>query len=675
MTNNKNKRETQLLHYFSGFLFALIVTGFITWSISITPPLIEQSFALIHAFSGLGFTLIFFFYSYLHFKRTIGFRRTLSIMFGLVVFLIIIVLILSGGLLAYTGVNKRSMAFNDLHLYAAFSVVLFLFIHILYHYISFPKRRLVVTPTRFVTASFTINKALLLAALSIITVTVVLLLINPSVGNDKSLTSLHNNYAYDYGKEPFAPSLSQTSTGTFIQQKDILDSKRCISCHEGIGEQWLASAHRHAANDPTYIRNVNLLESTRSISATRYCEGCHAPSALLSGSLTPGGQHAGVKGTAMNDEGVSCMSCHGIHELTSSQGVASYSFRARTAYLFEESKSWVFQKMHNQVIKSKPDLHKKELLSPVQKTSEYCGSCHTQFMDKSMNNWGWVKMQDDFLAWSSSKYNISKDPRFSHPEQKNCQACHMPMIEANDISADAQGRVKSHYFVGANVMLAKHFGHNKLFNKTKRFLQQDKMNITIEPPEDHLAKQNSLFVSAELRSSQKYPVALYRNIPKKIRLLITNQGVGHNFPGGSIDLNEAWIEFNVFDGRQKLISVKGELQADGSIDPLATVYKEVAIDRYGNEVWRHDLFNMIGRSYVNVIPAGSTDIVEYDLLIPDWATSPVTISATLKFRKLNQRYFNWVIEKQSISENPIIDIARDSIVVPLRKTPSTTDSP
>ena len=140
-------------------------------------------------------------------------------------------------------------------------------------------------------------------------------------------------------------------------------------------------------------------------------------------------------------------------------------------------------------------------------------------------------------------------------------------------------------------------------------------------------------------------------------------------------MNEAWIEFNVFDGRQKLISVKGELQADGSIDPLATVYKEVAIDRYGNEVWRHDLFNMIGRSYVNVIPAGSTDIVEYDLLIPDWATSPVTISATLKFRKLNQRYFNWVIEKQSISENPIIDIARDSIVVPLRKTPSTTDSP
>jgi hypothetical protein len=675
MTNNKNQKETQLLHYFSGFLFILMVTGFITWFTRVIPPLVEQSFALIHIAAGLGLALAFFYYCYLHFKRTISFRRSLSIMFGLVVFLNIVVQILSGALLAYTGVHKRSITLYDLHLYSAFSVVLFLFIHILYHYISFPKRRLIVTPSRFVTVSFTLNKSLVWGGLSIIVATMVLLSINPSKIEDTSLASLHNNYAYDYGSEPFTPSLTKTATGTFIQKKDILDSKHCISCHKGIGEQWLASAHRHAANDPAYIRNVNLLENTRSISATRYCEGCHAPAALLSGSLTPGGQHGGVKGTAMNDEGVSCMSCHGIHELTSSQGVASYSFRSRTPYLFEEGESWILKTMHKQVLKSKPKQHKKELLSPVQKTSEYCGSCHTQFMDKSMNNWGWVKMQDDLLAWSSSKFNTAKDPRFSHPEHKNCQACHMPLIAADDISADTEGRVKSHYFVGANVMLAKHFGHSDLFKKTKRFLQQDKMSITIEPPEDYSAKQNSLFVSAELRSSQKYPVALYRNTSKKIRLLVTNQGVGHNFPGGSIDLNEAWIEFKVFDGRQKLISANGELQPGGSIDPLATVYKEVAIDRYGNEVWRHDLFNMIGRSYINVIPAGSTDIVEYELTIPDWATSPISISATLRFRKLNQRYYNWVIEKQAISENPIIDIARDSIVVPLLKSPSTTDSP
>jgi len=672
---NKNKKEIKLLHYFSAFFLVLMITGFVTWFTPVIPPLVEQAFSLIHIVAGSGLAPVFFYYSYVHFKRTLGFRRFLSVIFGVVVFATVVLLITTGAVLSYTGVHKQSITFFDFHIYAAFTSVFFLIVHVFYHFISFPKRRLFNTPTRFLTVSSRINRPLGFGVVGIIIGTFILLVINPSPIEDNSLSSLHDNYAYDYGENPFSPSLIETATGTFINSNDILDSKHCITCHKGIGEQWLASTHRHAADDPTYIRNVNLLEKSKGISATRYCEGCHAPSALLTGNLTPGGQHGGVKGTAMNDEGLSCMSCHGIHELTGSQGVASYSFRARTPYLFEEGDSWLYQKMHRQVLKLKPSLHKKELLPPVQKTSEYCGTCHTQFMDKSMNNWGWVKMQDDLLAWASSKFNAPKDPRFSHPERKNCQDCHMPLIEADDISANKQGKVKSHYFVGSNVALAKHFGNDELYKQTKRFLQQDKMSITIEPPEDNIAKQNTLFVSANIRSQQKYPIALYRNNTKKIRLLVTNQGVGHDFPGGTIDLNEAWIEFKVFDGRQKLILANGELQDDGSVDANAVVYKEVAIDRFGKAVWRHDLFNMVGRSYINVIPAGSTDIIEYELNVPDWATSPITISATLKFRKFNQRYFNWVIKNQAINENPVIDIARDSIVVPLRKSPSTTSVP
>jgi hypothetical protein len=672
---NKNKKEIQSLHWLTAFLLALIMTGFVAWLNSDIPPLVEQAFSLIHVVAGFGLASIFIYYSYIHFKRTIGLRRPLSIVFGVFVFLTFILLIISGAILIYTGIHKRSLFLYDIHVYTAFTSVFFLVFHIIYHFISFPKRRLIITPTRFLTVSSSINKALLYGALGVFVGTFILLLLNPPASDSGRLTSLHANYAYDYGPNPFSPSLIKSSTGAFINSNEILNSEHCITCHKGIGEQWLASAHRHAADDPTYVRNINLLEELKGISATRYCEGCHAPSALLTGSLTPGGQHGGVKGTAMNNEGLSCMSCHGIHKLTGSQGVASYSFQPRTPYLFEEGSNWLYQKLHNQVLKLKPDLHKKELLSPVQKTSEYCGSCHTQFMDKSMNNWGWVKMQDDLLAWTTSKFNSPKDSRFSHPERKNCQECHMPLVAADDISANKQGKVKSHYFVGSNVMLAKHFGNDELLKKTKRFLQQDKISIIIEPPEDHEAKQNTLFVSNNLRSQQKYPVALYRNNPRKIKLLISNQGIGHDFPGGTIDLNEAWIDFKVFDGRQKLIMASGELQNDGSIDSNAVVYKEVPIDRFGNAVWRHDLFNMIGRSYINVIPAGSTDIVEYELNVPDWATSPITISATVKFRKLNQRYFDWVNEANDIKENPVIDIARDSILVPLLKSPSTISVP
>ena len=152
---------------------------------------------------------------------------------------------------------------------------------------------------------------------------------------------------------------------------------------------------------------------------------------------------------------------------------------------------------------------------------------------------------------------------------------------------------------------------------------------------------------------------------------MTNQGVGHSFPGGTIDLNEAWIDFKVYDGQQRLVTYSGQLQTDGSLGADKVVYKEIAIDRHGKEVWRHDLFNMVGRSYVNVIPAGSTDVVEFDLIVPDWATSPLTISATLKFRKLNQKYLDWVNLKQSVDTNPIIDIARDSVSVKVLKAPAS----
>jgi len=668
---NKNKKETQLLHYFSAFFLVLMLTGFVSRFAEII-PFFEQAFSLVHFIVGYGLICVACYYTYIHFKRTLGFRRSLSLVFGVIFFVAIMLLGFSGIILGYTGVNEQSRTFFDLHVYVAYAAVFFLIVHIFYHFVSFPKRRLIITPTRFVTVSSSIKKSLIGGVVITASIVTLLVLVNPASDIENPLASLHKNYAYDYGSNPFAPSLIESSTGSFINSEDILNSKNCITCHKGIGEQWLASAHRHAADDPTYIRNVNLLEKSKGISATRYCEGCHAPSALLTGNLTPGGKHGGVKNTSMNNEGLSCMSCHGIHKLTGAQGVASYSFKARTPYLFEQGDNWLFKKMHKQVLKLKPNLHKTELLSPVQKTSEYCGSCHTQFMDKSMNNWGWVKMQDDLLAWSSSKFNAPKDPRFSHPERKNCQDCHMPLVEADDIAANEQGKVKSHYFVGSNVMLAKHFGNEELFKQTKRFLQQDKISITIEPPEDAIAKQSELYVSTPLRSEQKYPVALYRNHSKKIRLLVSNQGVGHDFPGGTIDLNEAWIEFKVFDGHQKLIMASGELQDNGYVDPTAVIYKEIPIDRHGKAVWRHDLFNMVGRSYINVIPAGSTDIVEYELNIPDWATSPVSISATLKFRKLNQKYFNWVIKNQKINENPIIDIARDSIVVPLHKTPITT---
>jgi hypothetical protein len=89
------------------------------------------------------------------------------------------------------------------------------------------------------------------------------------------------------------------------------------------------------------------------------------------------------------------------------------------------------------------------------------------------------------------------------------------------------------------------------------------------------------------------------------------------------------------------------------------------VDRKGKHVWRHDLFNVIGNSYENFVPAGGTDIAEYTFPIPYWAKSPLTASAVLRYRKLNIKYARWALQDDTI-DLPIVDMARDAISIPVR---------
>jgi hypothetical protein len=111
-------------------------------------------------------------------------------------------------------------------------------------------------------------------------------------------------YQYSYGPHPFRPSQTETSTGRFVPEREIADSVRCLSCHAEIGEQWIRSAHRQAASDAAYVTNVSLLADKKGISATRYCEGCHAPVALLSGQLSPTGERIFASGRVGEDRNV-----------------------------------------------------------------------------------------------------------------------------------------------------------------------------------------------------------------------------------------------------------------------------------------------------------------------------------------------------------------------------------
>ena len=312
---DKHKQEISLLHGFIALFLILVVSGFTSYALNLSWGWLRQALALVHLFAGYVIGAIFFFYSYKHFKRTVGFRRTGSIILGVILFLAICYLALTGVLISFTGVLKKQAWLLDSHIVCAILTLFLLVFHLIWHYITFPRNRRSSVPSGFITLSNKIIKPILVVVGVACAITITLLTGNYLIQNNYPNNTV-DDYLYAYGDGPFLPSLTMTESGTFVQRRYIAESAQCIECHKGIGEQWMASTHRHAADDPTYVRNVNLLTESKGIAPTRYCEGCHAPVALLTGQLTPGGSHGGKLGTVANKEGISCMSCHGVSHLT-----------------------------------------------------------------------------------------------------------------------------------------------------------------------------------------------------------------------------------------------------------------------------------------------------------------------------------------------------------------------
>jgi hypothetical protein len=286
-------------------------------------------------------------------------------------------------------------------------------------------------------------------------------------------------------------------------------------------------------------------------------------------------------------------------------------------------------------------------------------------MDKDMNDWGWIKMQDEYSAWLNSPYSKQHEENFSGTATIRCQDCHMPLVDSADPSADGSGKVRAHHFPGANTFLPILRGDTQQLNATKRFLQSDKLRISIDKPKRTDAQQTASALDESLRNFEESPYFYYLGETANIQLVVSNHGVGHDFPGGSIDINEAWIEFLVLDVEGRLVFSSGDLAPDNSVDENAYFYRSQPVDRRGELVWQHDLFNMVGESFKRVIKAGEADIVNYRFRIPSWAKSPLTVTSTLKYRKLNERYARWALKDRYI-EIPVVDMAWDSLIVPIK---------
>lgn len=479
------------------------------------------------------------------------------------------------------------------------------------------------------------------------------------------------DYRMPYGaNRPFAPSLARTESGRALATEALTGSSACgqAGCHEAIYREWSVSAHRWSALDPAFQRVQEEMARQNGPETTRYCGGCHDPISLFTGQKTV------FKASLSSDdgvrEGVSCLTCHGVVR-TDVRGNADYVVRAPRRYLFETAGAPVGRLVSSFLIRAYPEYHRASLEKRLFKTPEYCAACHKQFVDQLINNFGWVQLQNQYDNWRKSKWNHPGDPRATI----ECRECHMPLTDgpepASGDGADYNrrpddGKHRSHRFLGANQYmpaLLKLSGGEEQVRLVERWLKGE-----FAVPEIESKWSDGPAVRMDLQA----PESVRRGDQVALEAVISSRKVGHDYPTGPLDLIQSWIEVEVRDEAGRVVFSSGRPDEKGMIPPGTFLFKAEPVDRYGNLIDRHNLWEMVGVRYRRSLFPGYSDVARYTfscpgspgepaptrpIALPPLPAGTLTVEAKLHYRKLDQFLVNFLFPGKGLSA-PITDLAQ-----------------
>jgi hypothetical protein len=517
-----------------------------------------------------------------------------------------------------------------------------------------------------------------------------------SLGSTTLATMPFNNeFPEDYeqspyeGAGPFSPSLATTHTGGALDARSLGDSASCgtSGCHDQIYAEWQPSAHRYASMDAGFQKIQSVMASQNGPVTTRYCGGCHDPISLFSGTKNIGVDN--LTSLSGYNEGISCVSCHAV-EATDVQGNANYVMAQPKRYVWELRDGPVAGFLAKFLIRTYPDHHVATLSRRMFKTPEFCAACHKQFIDEEVNDVGWVQLQNQYDNWRASRWHNEEDPE----RTIECRECHMPLVDSTDPAAGDEadfnrtandGKHRSHRFLGANQyipLLHKLEGAEEHVAMIEDWLRGD-----FEIPEiaDRWREGPAVPIELELPAS----VSPGDEVP--IRVHVANNKVGHDFPTGPLDIIQAWVEVNVTDADGTTIFHTGTVDERNFVEPGSYMFKAEPVDRYGNLIDRHNLWEMVGVRFKRSLFPGAAEVARFSfdcpgaapapretteeahdpitLAVPATARGPLSVEAKLHYRKFDQFLLNFAFGEEAGLTAPITTIAETSATVEITPAP------
>ena len=475
---------------------------------------------------------------------------------------------------------------------------------------------------------------------------------------------------------PYFPGSVLVAGNAKIPAKFFLESDTCKECHADAYRQWESSAHHFSSfNNQWYRKSIEYMQDTVGIRPSKWCAGCHDPALLLTGMFDRPVRE--VENTPEGQAGLGCVMCHSIVAVQSTMGQNGYVLEYPPLNDLATSKNPVVHRLVNFLIKLNPEPHRRAFLKPFirNQTAQFCSACHKVHLDFPVNHYRWTRGFNEYDNWQASGVSGQGARSFYYPPHpQTCTDCHMPNVYSTDFG-NYHGIIHSHRFPAANTALPYENEDAAQLDTVERFLKANQVSVDIfgilpEQSNSGAAKsgassalpgavpqlQTTFGVGEESQftapaGQQQFaapaaqltapfgrtPIQVRRGDTIRVDVVVRTRGVGHFFPGGTIDAFDLWLELRATDDKGKTIFWSGEAgqnnDGNGPVDPGAQFYRALLIDAHGNPINKRNAWSERAVIYVHLIPPGAADTVHYRLYIPKDAGNRITLEAKLNYRK------------------------------------------
>jgi tetratricopeptide (TPR) repeat protein len=485
------------------------------------------------------------------------------------------------------------------------------------------------------------------------------------------------------GEKYYEPSKARTVDGNFIPATALLMDEYCLKCHPDIYNSHIHSVHKFSSfNNPPYRFSV---QETRRVAmdrdgntrASRWCAGCHDPVPLFSGEfddpLFQDPKYDLSKHPTAN-AGITCTVCHAMTNINSPIGNADYTIEEPLHYPFAYSDNPALQWFNQQLVKAKPEFHKRTFLKDFHRTERFCSTCHKVSIPMEVNHYKeFLRGQNHPDAFLLSGVSGRGARSFYYPEvaKTRCSDCHMPLIESKDFGNqlfDDSGirKVHSHFQIGANTGLAALVDNPQAIEAHTKFLQDKKVRIDLFGLRRGDSIDGELIAPLRPQLPPLEPGQTYL-----VEVVVRTLNIGHPLTQGTADSNELWVDFTATAKEKtgdRIIGRSGALDGpdeQGRVDEWAHFINMLLLDRDGNRIDRRNPQDIFTPLYDHQIPPGAANSLHYKLQVPNDVQGPIELTVRVRYRKFDHKYMELVYGKGKVPKLPIVEMCQDRVLLPV----------